>query len=245
MNDNPSPQNAALTTHNPAITSAQIAAITGHDPSELALFVEAMTHGSHSQRRSGERDYQRLEFLGDRVLGLAIASELYARYTDEPEGLLSSRLNGLVSRETCADVGRAIGLGPLIRLGKQARDDGARDSENVLGDVVEALIGALYIDGGIEVATRFVVTAWGQRITTVASAPKHPKSALLEWAAAHRRKPPVYTVIARDGPDHAPHFTVKAAIANVGEAIASGTNKQEAERAAAAALLDMVQERRS
>ena len=116
-----------------------------------------------------------------------------------------------------------------------------RDSDNVLGDVVEALIGALYIDGGFATATQFVRSAWQSRIAVVTNAPKHPKSALLEWAAANRRKPPEYTSVARDGPDHAPRFVISASIAHVGTATGEGASKQDAERAAAAALMALIE----
>jgi ribonuclease III len=150
---------------------------------------------------------------------------------------LSSRLNTLVTGEQCADVARAIGLPPLIRLGKQALSDGGRESANIIGDVMEAVIGALYLDAGLEVARAFVLGSWGDRLHRETSAPKHPKSALLEWSAANRRKPPVYTIEARDGPDHAPRFSIHVSVPNAGEARATGTSKQEAETAAAAALL--------
>lgn len=218
---------------------ATLAAITGHRPQDEALFLEALTHGSHGgpKGKGGAKDYQRLEFLGDRVLGLIVAAELYHRFPRESEGQLSARLNGLVTREACADVARQLGLAPLIRLGKQARDDGGRDSDNILGDVTEALIGALFLDGGLDVARRFVLAAWGMRIDSVRDAPKHPKAALMEWAAAHRRRAPDYRIVSRDGPDHAPRFTVAVAIHALGEATGTGSNKQEAERAAAAALI--------
>jgi ribonuclease-3 len=227
---------------------AALIAITGHQPQDEALFIEALTHGSHGAKggskgvnKSGAgiagRDYQRLEFLGDRVLGLAIATELYRRFPRESEGALSSRLNALVTGSLCAEVARELGLPRLVRLGKQARDDGGRDSDNILGDVLEALIGALYLDAGVDVAIDFVLRCWGERVGAVREAPKHPKSALMEWAAAHKRKPPEYTVTRRDGPDHAPRYTVEASIHLMGSASAEGTSKQDAERAAAAALL--------
>ena len=216
----------------------RIAAMVGHSPRDASLYVEALTHGSH-----GGRDYQRLEFLGDRVLGLTVAEELYRRFPKESEGKLAARLNSLVTRDMCADVARALNLPPLIRLGKQAREDGGRDSDNILGDVVEALIGALYLDHGWDVARSFVLGQWSDRIAAVAEAPKHPKSALMEWAAANRRKPPEYRVLSRSGPDHAPEFLVAASVLHAGEATASGSNKQEAERAAAAALLAQLTEK--
>jgi len=125
-----------------------------------------------------------------------------------------------------------------MRLGKQAREDGAVNSDNVVGDVVEALIGALYIDGGVDVATAFVRARWGDLVDGQGQAPKHPKSALQEWAAAQNRKAPVYEVVERSGPNHAPRFTVKVSVGKLAEATAEGTSKQEAETAAAKALLE-------
>ncbi|HEX8213880.1 MAG TPA: ribonuclease III [Allosphingosinicella sp.] len=205
----------------------------GHAPKDLALFERAVTHSSRS-----DTHYQRLEFLGDRVLGLVIATWLYQLFPGEPEGKLSHRLNALVSGETCADVARQIGAGAYLMLGKQARDDGAVDSDNVLGDVVEALIGALYLEAGLEAAGAFVRRAWGERVSTGDNAPKHPKSWLQEWAAANNRKPPVYRLTGRSGPHHAPRFSVEVEISGAGTASAEGLSKQEAEKAAAQALLE-------
>jgi ribonuclease-3 len=207
----------------------------GHKPKDELLFQRALTHSSASRE-----SYERLEFLGDRVLGLVIARWLYEAHADEPEGKLSRRLNALVARETCAEVGRQIGLPALIRLGKQAREDGANQSDNVVGDVVEALIGALLIDGGMEVAERFVRSAWSPLIEQQDRAPQHPKSALQELAAARDLKAPAYEVIGRSGAHHAPRFTVKVSVKGLGEAEAEGSSKQEAETAAAAELLKQV-----
>jgi ribonuclease-3 len=207
----------------------------GAPPRDLGLYLRAATHSSRE-----ESDYERLEFLGDRVLGLVMARWLYDRHPDEPEGKLSWRLNALVSGAVCAEIGREMGLGRHVRLGKQARDDGAADSDNVLGDVVEALIGALYLDHGFEAAQAFVRARWEGRIDDQRRAPQHPKSALQEWAAAHRRKPPVYAVTAREGPQHSPRFTVTVSIKGAGEASAEGTSKQEAETAAARVLLEQL-----
>jgi ribonuclease-3 len=212
-----------------------IEAQTGHRPRDLALFERALTHSSRS-----EENYERLEFLGDRVLGLAIADWLYALFPDEPEGKLSRRLNVLVSRTTCAEVARELDLAGRMLLGKQARDDGAFESDNVLGDMVESLIGALWLEAGFETAKAFVRAAWGDRVDRRDRAPHHPKSALQEWAAANDRKAPAYEVIGRSGPQHAPTFVVKVSIRGVGDAEAEGLTKQEAETAAAQALLDQV-----
>ncbi|HEY9579018.1 MAG TPA: ribonuclease III [Rhizorhapis sp.] len=205
----------------------------GHTPAHVDLFTEALTHGSH-----GAKNYERLEFLGDRILGLVMADWLYQHFPDEPEGKLSRRLNALVAGETCAEIARQIGLSRHIRLGKQALDDGAADSDNVLGDVIESLIGALYLDAGMEAAKAFIRTAWANRVDSQHPAPKHPKSALQEWAAAHRRKPPEYELTGKSGPHHNPRFNVTVSIKGVGEATAEGSSKQEAETAAARKMLE-------
>jgi ribonuclease-3 len=208
----------------------------GEKPKDEALFERAVTHASHSD----SEDYERLEYLGDRVLGLAVASWLFELFPGEPEGKLSRRLNALVAGDTCAEVGRELGVPEHMRLGKQARDDGASDSDNVVGDVVEALIGALYLERGFEAAAAFVRRAWGDRVNTRDKAPKHPKSALQEWAAAHDRKAPNYQLTNRTGPHHAPRFIVEVEIRGVGSASAEGTSKQEAETAAAAKLMEQL-----
>ena len=205
----------------------------GHRPKDAALFERALTHSSW-----GEEHYERLEFLGDRVLGLAMASWLFELFPNEPEGKLSRRLNALVDRDTCAEVARELGVASQLRLGKQAREDGASESENVLGDITESLIGALYLEAGFEAAAAFVRRAWDDKVSTRDKAPKHPKSALQEWAAANNRKPPVYQLADRRGPHHAPLFVVEVEIKGVGTASAEGLSKQEAETAAAKALLE-------
>jgi ribonuclease-3 len=217
-----------------ADTAAFVSSRLGYEPKDKDLFDRALTHSSASRQ-----SYERLEFLGDRVLGLVIARWLYDAHADEPEGQLSRRLNALVTRETCAEVGRQIGLPALIRLGKQAREDGANQSDNVVGDVVEALIGALLLDGGMAAAEAFIRQAWGPLLEHQGRAPQHPKSALQELAAAKDLKAPIYEVVGRTGAHHAPIFTVRVTVAGLGEAEADGSSKQEAETAAATALLKM------
>ncbi|MFL6734677.1 MAG: ribonuclease III [Sphingomicrobium sp.] len=213
-------------------TAEFVSGTLGHKPRDVALFDRALTHSS-----VGKDSYERLEFLGDRVLGLVIARWLYEAHADEPEGKLSRRYNALVARETCAEVGRQIGLPEVIRLGKQAREDGANQSDNVVGDVVESLIGALLIDGGMDVAEAFVRSAWAPFLEGQGRAPQHPKSALQELAAARDFGTPAYEIVGRTGAHHAPRFTVRVTIRNQGTAEAEGSSKQEAETAAAAALL--------
>lgn len=220
---------------NPSGLGGWIEQTFGRAPRDLAPYERALTHGSQAAA-----NYERLEFLGDRVLGLAIAEWLFERFADEAEGALSRRLNALVTGQVCAEIARETGVAPHLRLGKQAREDGAADSDNVLGDVMEALIGAFYLDHGLEAARAFVRRAWAERIDAHAQAPRHPKSALQEWAAANNRRAPEYAVIDRSGPNHAPRFTVKVSIGKL-EASGEGTSKSAAETAAAAALLGKVE----
>jgi ribonuclease-3 len=208
----------------------------GHDPEDLGMFERALTHSS-----VGKDSYERLEFLGDRVIGLVMARWLYERFPGEPEGKLSRRYNELVARQTCAEIGRELGLPAWIKLGKQAREDGANQSDNVVGDVVESLVGALLIDGGLEKAEALVRRAWSPHVESQGRAPKHPKSALQELAAARNWAAPEYEIAHKSGAHHAPRFTVRVAIRNIGEATAEGSSKQEAETAAASALLEQVQ----
>jgi ribonuclease-3 len=207
----------------------------GGEPKDPKLFERALTHGSH-----GRETYERLEFLGDRVLGLIVANWLYQRFPSEPEGKMSRRYNALVARETCAEIGRALDLPRFIRLGKQAREDHANGSDNIIGDVVEAMIGAIFLDGGLDRAAAFVRTQWEPFLEGQRKAPEHPKSALQEVAADRKLGVPAYEVLARIGPHHAPRFRVKVSLGKHGEAEAEGASKQEAETAAAAALLGKI-----
>lgn len=213
--------------------SQWLAGILPIGPTDLALYHRALTHGS-----TGQADYQRLEFLGDRILGLVIAEMLYRRYPDEAEGRLSHRLNALVSGATCADIARQIGLPPYVRLGKQARDDGAQQSDNVLGDVMEAVIGALYLDHGLEAARTLIHKLWGSLIETANGAPKHPKSELQEWCAANGRKVPEYIITKKEGPPHAMRFEITVTVKGFDPISATAHSKQAAETAAALAFLE-------
>jgi ribonuclease III len=213
-------------------THAFLTALAGRPPVDEALWLEALTHGS----TGAARDYQRLEFLGDRVLGMVIGEWLYALGTGD-EGKLSQRLNVLVSRTTCAAVARDIALGGHVRLGKQARDDGGLDSDNILGDVVEALIGASFVTHGFDATRAMVRRLWAEQVGGKAGTSKHPKSALQEWAAGNRKKLPEYRLVERSGPDHSVRFTVAVSVNGVGTVQATGTSKQEAETLAAEAFM--------
>ena len=206
---------------------------TGFIVQNEALWQAALTHGSMGEKN----DYERLEFLGDRVLGLSIAHWLYGE-SEAPEGKLAQRLNAIVSRQMCATVARGIDLAEHMRISKQARADGGKDSDNILGDVMEALLGAQYLDNGFKAARTLIHVLWRPALESGAGESKHPKSALQEWAAGNRRKPPEYEVVERSGPDHAAKFTVKVSVHKVGEATATAGSKGEAEKAAAKKFME-------
>ncbi len=208
-------------------------ASTGFAVSDNLRWIEALTHGSTGEKA----DYQRLEFLGDRVLGLTIADWLFEKNAGA-EGALAQRLNVLVSKTACAAVARDIDISPHIRLGKQARDDGAAESSNVLGDVMESLLGANFLEAGFDATQALIRALWSSQVDGGAGSAKHPKSALQEWAAGNQRRPPEYTIIDRSGPDHRASFTVRVSVRNVGEAQATASNKQEAETAAAKKFME-------
>jgi ribonuclease III len=216
----------------PESARAFIADHAGRDPVDEALWLEALTHGS----TGSERNYERLEFLGDRVLGLAVAEWLFAT-SAEAEGKLSQRLNALVSRAACARIARTITLGEHMILGKQARDDGGHNSDNILGDVLEALIGACFVEHGFEQARDMVRRLWAEEVGGKAGKRKHPKSALQEWTVGNQRKMPDYALVERSGPDHNLRFTVRVSVNGIGEADATASSKQEAETLAAEEFL--------
>lgn len=197
-----------------------------------AMWLAALTHGSTGEAAN----YERLEFLGDRVLGLSVAQWLYD-CLEEPEGKLALRLNAMVSRQMCAEIGRGIGLPRHLRISKQAHADGGRDSDNILGDVMEALLGAQFLDNGYQAACDLVHFLWRPALESGEGKLKHPKSALQEWAAGNQRRPPEYLVVDRSGPDHAARFTVRVKVHKVGEAEGTASSKQEAEKAAAAEFM--------
>ncbi|MFA9200772.1 MAG: ribonuclease III [Cypionkella sp.] len=216
----------------PPATRAWLEA-AGFTVRDEAAFNSALTHGS----TGAAENYERLEWLGDRVLGLAISHWLFA-LSDAPEGELAQRLNALVSRDTCSCIARDIGVPAHIRLGKQARDDGAHDSDNVLGDVMEALLGANFLSAGFDPTRDLVHHLWREAVDGRRGRSKHPKSALQEWAAGNRRKPPEYELVDRSGPDHNARFTVRVRIAGVGEAEGHASSKQQAETEAARAFME-------
>lgn len=224
--------------------SADLAAFQrrlGHDFADPALLVRALTHGSLSS--ATRPDNQRLEFLGDRVLGLTIAEALLRGDRTATEGQLAPRLNALVRGETCAEVAREIGLGDVLKLGRSEMMTGGRRKDALLGDAMEAVIAAVHLDAGFEVARRVILALWGDRIAGAEAAAFNPKTALQEWAQAQRMAPPRYDVAHRSGPDHAPQFRITVTLDDGRTAEAAGTGtKRSIEQAAAQAMLDQIRE---
>lgn len=210
----------------------------GYDFSKPELLVRAVTHSSMvSPHRD---DNQRLEFLGDRVLGLVMAEALLHADPNAPEGLLAPRYNALVRREACADVARQIDLGAVLKLGRSEMKSGGRRKEALLADAMEAVIAAVYQDGGFDAARRVVLTLWGDRVRNVAADARDAKTALQEWAQARGEVPPQYVEVARSGPDHQPVFTIEVRLASGPAERATAGSKRQAEQAAATALLKKV-----
>ncbi|MCX7558653.1 ribonuclease III [Sulfitobacter sp. F26204] len=207
----------------------------GHVFSDPALLVRAVTHASMSS--PNRDDNQRLEFLGDRVLGLVMAEALLSSDTQASEGQLAPRFNALVRKETCADVAREIDLGQVLKLGRSEMISGGRRKQALLGDAIEAVIAAVYQDGGFEAARALVLRLWGNRIESVKDDARDAKTALQEWAQARKLQPPQYVQVARKGPDHAPVFTIAARLENGAVATATAPSKRAAEQAAATVLL--------
>ena len=211
----------------------------GHDFARPALLIEALTHSSISS--PGRDDNQRLEFLGDRVLGLVMAEALLHADSSAAEGQLAPRFNALVRKETCAAVAREIDLGAVLKLGRSEMLSGGRRKEALLGDAMEAVIAAVYLDGGYEAARATVLRLWGGRIATVEADARDAKTSLQEWAQARGLAPPAYVETDRTGPDHAPRFTIEARLDTGARATASAGSKRQAEQAAAGALLGKLQ----
>lgn len=207
----------------------------GHAFADQALLELAVTHVSVTHGRGAS--YQRLEFLGDRVLGLAVSSMLYAAFPKEEEGSLSRRLAELVRKESCADVARDWGVGPHLRLGESEVQTGGAEKPAILGDVCEAIIGAVYLDAGYEAAASLIARGWSARMHAPRRPLRDPKTTLQEWAQARGLPTPTYETVTRSGPDHAPQFVISVSIEGFAPAEAKGGSKRVAEQAAAEAFM--------
>jgi len=211
----------------------------GHHFATPDLLLRAVTHASIVS--ATRPDNQRLEFLGDRVLGLVMAEALLAADPEAREGQLAPRFNALVRKEACADVAREIGLGEVLKLGRSEMLTGGRRKEALLGDAMEAVIAAVFQDAGFDAARKLVRRLWADRIAAVEPDARDAKTSLQEWAQARAMPPPVYVETGRSGPDHAPVFTVRVTLADGQSTDATAASKRAAEQAAARALLDAVE----
>jgi len=201
------------------------------------LIQRALTHSSYGDGRRKRVDNERLEFLGDRVLGLLTAKVLFDK-TKTQEGIMATRLNALVRKETCARVAQNIRLGEALLMSPSEEKQGGREKVSILGNACEALMAALYIDGGYERAESFYNRFWQEEIEAVLEdSTKDPKTNLQELALSMGPNVPNYTVVDRSGPDHKPTFTIRVTVEELGEALGEGTSKKEAEREAASYLL--------
>ncbi|WP_417720243.1 ribonuclease III [Salipiger sp.] len=211
----------------------------GHQFDRPELLRRALTHSSMSG--PGREDNQRLEFLGDRVLGLVMAEALLTDDRKASEGQLAPRYNALVRKEACADIAREIDLGAALKLGRSEMMSGGRRKMALLGDAMEAVIAAVYLDGGFDAAKEMILRLWGPRVAEVEKDARDPKTGLQEWAQGRGMPPPAYVETARSGPDHAPVFTIEVRLETGETAQATAGNKRQAEQAAARALLDRLE----
>lgn len=210
----------------------------GHRFSRPELLVRAVTHPSMS---SPHRDNnQRLEFLGDRVLGLVMSEALFLADKTASEGVLAPRFNALVRKETCANVARELDIGAVLKLGRSEQKSGGRRKEALLGDAMEAVIAAVYLDAGFEAARKTVLRLWGERINSVEEDARDAKTALQEWAQGRGQTPPKYVEVSRDGPDHQPIFTIEVQLESGETERSTAGSKRQAEQAAAKSLLAKV-----
>lgn len=219
---------------------AALEARLGHAFQDRALLEQALTHPSVGEggERQAAPDYNRLEFLGDRVLGLLTAEKLMADYPEANEGQLSSRLHALVDKPACARVAERLDIGPALRLSPGETKQGGRLRQNALGDAVEAVLAAVYLDGGLDPSRRLYLDAWSEEfLAPPARADANPKSALQEWALSLALPLPTYEIVERTGLDHAPTFTVVVRVEGVEPETGRGRSRQDAEKAAARGLL--------
>ncbi|MFZ1774175.1 MAG: ribonuclease III [Rhizobiaceae bacterium] len=211
--------------------------VTGHRFADIDRLKRALTHSS-ARKASAGSDYERLEFLGDRVLGLLVAEMLFARFPDATEGELSLRLNALVNAETCAEVADDLGISQFVRTGAEIGTSAVAKLRNLRADIVEALIAAIYLEGGLDAVRPVIENFWGKRADQTAPARRDPKTALQEWAHRAATALPAYEILSREGPDHDPQFTVQLAVKGFAPTRAQGRSKREAEQRAATAMLD-------
>jgi len=209
----------------------------GHKFADPNLLQRALTHSSARTRGARTHDYERLEFLGDRVLGLVIAELLIERYPDDQEGDLAQRFNRLVRKETCAEIAEGLKLGDHVIMSASEAGSGGRGKLTILGDACEAVLGAIFLDAGYDAARSIIRTLWDNKVKDNSTPLRDAKSALQEWAQGRGLDLPLYIDISRQGPDHAPIFITKVEVQGLEPAEGEGPSKRIAEQAAASSLL--------
>ncbi len=217
----------------------ELADAIGHRFASDTFLKRALTHSSFVDPKTSNRpqNFERLEFVGDRVLGLVIAELLYETFPGSDEGGLATRYNMLVRKETCARVAGDIALGSYLLLSAGEAEAGGRHKKAILGNACESLIAAIYMDGGLEAARTFIVKHWASYLEQVANPPQDAKTALQEWAQSKGLPPPCYNVENKEGPDHAPRFTIRVSVEGFDPEQADGGSKRSAEQTAATQVL--------
>ncbi|MEM8839637.1 MAG: ribonuclease III [Pseudomonadota bacterium] len=218
---------------------SEFEAVLGHRFHNTELLTEALTHRSalSGHISSAQGSYQRLEFLGDRVLAVIIAEMLHSAFPSAEEGELARRLTGLVRNETCADVARSCRMGSYLRLGEGEKQAGGRENDAILGDACEAVIAAIYLDGGLDAARHFIERNWKDRMLSWSKPLRDPKTTLQEWAHSLRLPTPVYNEVARSGPDHALNFVMEVSVEGYPPSTGKGGSKRIAQQRAASTML--------
>lgn len=208
--------------------------LVGHSFADKSLLKAALTHSSTGKNKN----YERLEFLGDRVLGLIVAETLYNKFPNEPEGDLAKRLSALVQGSLLAKIADTINLGDYIMFSDSERDSGGAQNEHILADVFEATLGALYLDAGLEACREWITKMWKEDFFAMKEPPQHPKTSLQEWAQGKFLGLPDYKITGQSGPDHAPIFDITLTVEGYDPLIAQGKSRQEAEKSAATLFIE-------
>ena len=219
-----------------AIPYDKVEEVIGYKFQDRHLLERALTHSSTGD----EYNYQRLEFLGDRVVGLVIADALFKKFRSENEGGLAKRHTALVQGSTLAVLGQVHGFNEFILFSDAEKDAGGSQNENIIGDVVESLLGAIYIDGGYGAAQEVILRLWGDNIETLEKAPQDPKTELQEWVQARQLPLPNYKIILKDGPDHSPIFTIQLTVLGYDPITDQGASRRQTEKTAARKMLKIL-----
>ena len=212
----------------------------GYTHKNRAFLEQALTHSS----RSGTQNNERIEFLGDRVLNLVMAENLFHRFPEESEGSLAKRHSALVQGRMLAIIGGIVGLGAFLNLSEAERQSGGAENENILSDAMEATLGSIFLDGGLDAAREVILGLWGDNIVTLTEAHQDPKTELQEWVQARGLPLPEYEIVSKSGPDHAPRFEIEVRVKGCDPVVAEGSSRRHGEKAAATRMLAQLKDRK-